>query len=180
MDIPDIHLETERLLLRLPRREDFDGYARAYADVDVTRHLGGPMPRAAAWRKFLQGPGAWAMQGFAMFSVIEKSSGDWLGSIGPWQPEGWPGHEIGWVLKHAAWGKGYAVEAATAAIDWALANLGWGDFIHCIDPENLASQNVARKLGSSVLRRTHMPAPFEDHIVDVWGQTREQWLAHRG
>ncbi|MBS0465272.1 MAG: GNAT family N-acetyltransferase, partial [Proteobacteria bacterium] len=68
----------------------------------------------------------------------------------------------------------------TAAIDWALANLGWGDFIHCIDPENLASQNVARKLGSSVLRRTHMPAPFEDHIVDVWGQTREQWLAHRG
>jgi hypothetical protein len=35
--------------------------------------------------------GAWAMQGFAMLSVIEKATGRWVGRAGPWQPEGWPG-----------------------------------------------------------------------------------------
>ena len=70
------------------------------------------MPRAAAWRKFLQMPGAWLIQGFGMFAVIEKASGEWLGNIGPWQPEGWPGTEVGWALRRVAWGKGYADEAA--------------------------------------------------------------------
>ncbi|MBS0194816.1 MAG: GNAT family N-acetyltransferase [Proteobacteria bacterium] len=177
MDGPRIH--TERLLLRLPQREDFDAYAEAYGDPDVTRHLGGVLTRAAAWRKFLQGPGAWAMQGFAMFSVIEKSSGDWIGSVGPWRPEGWPGNEIGWVLHRRGWGHGYATEAATAAADWAFANLHWDDIIHCIDPDNAASQGVARRLGSRILRREAMPSPFEHVIVDVWGQSRAEWFARR-
>ena len=70
------------------------------------------MPRTAAWRKFLQMPGAWAMQGFAMFSVIEKVQRP-HGSdrLGPWHPEGWPGTEVGWALRARAWGKGYATEA---------------------------------------------------------------------
>jgi len=173
----DIRIETERLFLRLPRAEDFDAYAETYADAEVTRHLGGPLVRAAAWRKFLQGPGAWAMQGFAMFSVVEKSSGEWLGCVGPWRPEGWPGNEIGWVLHRRGWGKGYATEAAIASAHWAFANLGWEDIIHCIDPDNAPSQQVARRLGSHILRRTHMPEPFAEHVVDVWGQTRAQWLA---
>lgn len=172
-------IETERLILRLPQRDDFDAYAETYADADVTRHLGGPLPRAAAWRKFLQTPGAWLIQGFAMFSVIEKASGDWLGCVGPWKPDGWPGNEIGWVLHRRAWGKGYATEGASAAADWAFAHLGWNDIIHCIDPDNTPSQAVARRLGSSILRQTTMPAPFEHITVDVWGQSREQWLARR-
>lgn len=180
MHVPEIAIETERLILRLPQREDFDAYAQTYADAEVTRHLGGPLLRAAAWRKFLQGPGAWAMQGFAMFSVVEKSSGAWLGCVGPWRPEGWPGNEIGWVLHRRGWGKGYATEAAIASAHWAFANLGWDDIIHCIDPDNTPSQQVARRLGSSILRRTHMPEPFADHVVDVWGQSRAQWFArHR-
>ena len=179
MLVPDVRIETERLLLRLPERADFDAYAETYADAEVTRHLGGVLSRAAAWRKFLQVPGAWLIQGFAMFSVVEKASGAWIGCLGPWRPDGWPGNEIGWVLHRSAWGKGYASEGAAAAADWAFAELGWADMIHCIEPGNLASQNVARRLGSRVLRQTHMPAPFEDVVVDVWGQTREQWLAHR-
>ena len=179
MSVPDVQIETERLILRLPKREDFDAYAETYADAVTTRHLGGALSRSAAWRKFLQGPGAWVIQGFAMFSVIEKSSGDWVGSIGPWRPEGWPGNEIGWILHRKAWGKGYATEAATAGADWAFANLGWTDIIHCIDPDNVASQNVACRLGSRILRRTNMPAPFEDVVVDVWGQSHEQWSARK-
>src|SRR5690242_13954606 len=78
-------IETPRLLLRLPRLEDFEGYAELHADEEAARHIGGAMPRTAAWRKFLQQPGAWMVQGFAMFSVCDKASGEWLGQCGPWQ-----------------------------------------------------------------------------------------------
>ena len=138
--VADIHIETTRLLLRLPQRADFDPYAELHADEEAARYIGGAMPRAAAWRKFLQMPGAWAMQGYAMFSVVDKASGEWLGQCGPWQPEGWPGTEVGWALRRSAWGKGYAQEAAIATIDWAFNQLGWTEVIHSINTENLASR----------------------------------------
>jgi RimJ/RimL family protein N-acetyltransferase len=179
LDIPDIRIETDRLVLRLPRREDFDGYAETYGDEETTRHLGGVLTRPMAWRKFLQGPGAWMIQGFAMFSVVEKSTGEWVGCLGPWKPDGWPGNEIGWIVRRESWGRGYATEGAAAATDWAFANLGWNDIIHCISPDNVASQNVACRLGSRILRQPNMPSPFEDVVVDVWGQTRAEWFARR-
>lgn len=172
-------LETERLLLRLPQREDFDAYAELHADEEAARYIGGALPRAAAWRKFLQMPGAWAMQGYAMFSVCDKVTGEWLGQCGPWQPEGWPGTEVGWAFKRAAWGKGYACEAAVASIDWAFGHLRWTDVIHSINAENRASQALAKRLGSRLLRQANLPPPYETVIVDVWGQSREQWLANR-
>ena len=181
-DCPNLdqpRLETDRLILRVPVAADFDGYAQMFADEDNVRHIGGKLARGAAWRRFLQMPGAWLVQGFAMFSVIDKTSGEWLGQCGPWQPDGWPGTEVGWSFRRSAWGKGYAREAAVAAVDWAFANLGWSDIIHCIDPDNAASQALAQRLGSRILRRTRLPAPFEDAEVDVWGQTREEWFAQK-
>src|SRR5690348_2931353 len=76
--VSEPHIETERLILRLPRIEDFEGYAELHADEEAARHIGGALLRAPAWRKFLQMPGAWAVQGYAMFSVVEKASGRWL------------------------------------------------------------------------------------------------------
>ncbi|HST43837.1 MAG TPA: GNAT family N-acetyltransferase [Luteimonas sp.] len=172
-------LKTARLLLRPPLREDFDAYAELVADAEATRFIGGQLPRAAAWRRFLQMPGAWAVQGFGMFSLIERASGEWVGQLGPWQPEGWPGTEVGWALHRRAWGRGFATEAAEAAIDWAFATLGWSEVIHCIDDGNIASQRLARRLGSSVLRRSKLPPPYETSVVDVWGQSRAQWQARR-
>lgn len=179
MRLPDIQLETDRLLLRLPRIEDFDAYAGMIGDEETARYIGGHMPRAAAWRKFLQMPGAWAVQGFAMFAVVEKASGRWIGNVGPWQPEGWPGTEVGWTLSRHSWGKGYAREAAIVTIDWAFENLGWADVIHTIHPDNTASQKLAQRLGSVNRGPGRLPAPHEDAPVEVWGQSREQWLAHR-
>ncbi len=172
-------LETERLILRVPQLGDFERYAALLADEEACRFIGGHMPRPAAWRRFLQMPGAWAVQGFAMFSVIEKSTGLWLGQLGPWQPDGWPGTEVGWALHRDAWGRGIAQEGAVAAIEWAFDALGWDEVIHCIDAGNTASQALARRLGSRVLRQTHMPAPYEHVVVDVWGQTRNEWRASR-
>jgi RimJ/RimL family protein N-acetyltransferase len=172
-------LETERLILRLPRVEDFDAYAAMIGDEETARFIGGHLPRPAAWRKFLQMPGAWAVQGFAMFSLVEKSSGEWIGQAGPWMPEGWPGTEVGWSLRKEFTGKGFALEAATAAIDWAFDTLGWTDVIHTIQPGNTASIALAERLGSNWLREGCLPAPHEDIEVGLWGQTRDAWRAKR-
>jgi len=179
MSATEPKIETARLLLRLPRREDFDRYADMHADEETARHIGGAMPRAASWRKFLQMPGAWAMQGYAMFSVVEKSSGKWIGQVGPWQPEGWPGTEVGWAFHRDSWGKGYALEGAIATIDWVFANLGWSDVIHSINPENTPSQALAKRLGSRILRQATLPPPYEMVTLDIWGQSREEWSARR-
>lgn len=168
-------LETARLILRPTATEDLDGWAELMGDAEAARFIGGLQPRSSAWRGMASMAGSWTLKGFGMFSVIEKSSGDWLGRIGPWQPEGWPGTEVGWGLKREAWGKGYAVEAAIATIDWVFDDLGWDKVIHCIDPENTPSQKVAERLGSRNGGRGQLPEPFADHIVDLWGQTAAEW-----
>jgi RimJ/RimL family protein N-acetyltransferase len=172
-------LETDRLILRPPCAEDFDGFAELQGDAEASRFISGPVTRAEAWRRFLWQPGAWFVQGFGMFGVIEKDSGLWMGQIGPWKPEGWPGNEIGYAFHPRAWGKGYATEAGVAAIDWALGTLGWDDIIHCIDPGNVASQNVAKRLGSTMKGQGKLPPPYQDMAMDIWGQSREQWRRRR-
>jgi RimJ/RimL family protein N-acetyltransferase len=172
-------LETARLILRPLAPEDFEPWAAMAADPEVTRHLGGVQPRSVAWRGFMTMAGAWAMQGAANFSVIEKASGIWIGRLGPWQPDGWPGTEIGWTLARQAWGKGYATEGAAAAMDWVVDHLGWTEIVHCIEAENTASQAVARRLGSTILRRQALPEPYAHVISDVWGQSAEAWRARR-
>ena len=179
MPITDIRIETERLLLRPTAAEDFEGWAALMADASSARHIGGPQPRAVAWRGFLAMAGAWTIQGFGMFSVIERSSGRWIGRLGPWQPEGWPGPEVGWGLLRDAWGRGYATEGAAAAIDWAFDVLGWTEVIHTIDPDNVASQAVACRLGSACRGPGRLPEPYQDLAVEVWGQRREDWRRRR-
>ena len=172
-------LETERHILRPPRAEDLDAWAAFAADPVVTRFLGGVGDRALAWRQLCTMAGAWVINGFSMFSVIEKATGRWVGRLGPWQPEGWPGTEVGWALRRQAWGRGYAAEAATAAIDWAFAELGWTEVIHSIAPDNHASQALARRLGSHNRGPGRLPEPLADVVTDIWGQTRDAWRAHR-
>ena len=170
-------IETERLVLRPPLPRDFAGWAALMGDPESARFIGGYQPPAMAWRSFLTLVGAWQVQGFGMFSVVERDSGAWIGRVGPWHPLGWPGTEVGWGLLRSAWGKGYAREAATATIDWAFEHLGWDEVVHCIAPENAASIRLAERLGSVNRGPGRMPAPFEDMRVDVWGQTRDEWRA---
>jgi RimJ/RimL family protein N-acetyltransferase len=171
-------LQTERLTLRPVAAEDFDAWAEAVADETAMHFLGGAQARSVAWRGFLGVAGSWSIQGFGMFSVIERATGRWLGRVGPHRPEGWPGTEVGWMIARPAWGQGYATEAATAAMDYAVGELGWTDIIHCIDSGNTASQRVAQHLGSTLKGQARMPAPFEDDI-DIWSQTAAEWRARQ-
>ncbi|MEO9079759.1 MAG: GNAT family N-acetyltransferase [Rhodanobacter sp.] len=171
----DIRIETKRLILRPVAAEDFVSWAAFFADPEATRHLGGPRGEALAWRHFLSMAGAWRIQGFGAFSVLNKTTGEWLGWTGPWHPPGWPGTEVGWCFARAAWGKGFATEAALAAIDWVFRTLDWFEVVHLIPPDNQASQSVARRLGSTLQRRILMAEPFDSEPVDLWSQSREQW-----
>jgi RimJ/RimL family protein N-acetyltransferase len=171
----DIRIETARLILRPPRVEDLDAWSAMMQDDATARYIGGVAPRPVCWRQIMTMIGAWHAHGFAMFSVIEKASGRWVGRLGPWQPEGWPGTEVGWAVAREFWGLGYAPEGAIAATDWAFGQLGWSNVVHSIAPDNLASIRVAEKLGSRNLGPTRLPPPFEASRVDLWGQSREEW-----
>ena len=172
-------LFTDRLMLRPLTGDDFEAYAAFAADPDQMRHLGGAMARAVAWRDLTLRAGAWLTRGFSMFSVIERDTGRWVGRIGPWQPEGWPGTEVGWGVAAGFAGRGYAYEAAVAAMDYAVDMLGWTDIIHTIAPGNERSIRLARRLGSINRGPVQLPPPLQDHGVDRWGQSAADWLRRR-
>ena len=172
-------LMTERLILRPPAAQDLDGWASMHADAETMRYLGGVQSRAEAWRSLCGMAGAWTIRGFGMFSMIRRDTGEWIGRTGPWYPEEWPGHEIGWSVMREHAGKGFAYEAAAASMDYVFDVLRWDTVIHCIDPDNIASQKLAQRLGSVNQGASKMPPPFHNHPVDAWGQAREQWKSRK-
>ena len=172
-------LETARLILRPPVREDFDGFCTFTGDAETMKYLGGVQSPALTWRIMNTVAGAWALEGFHMFSVIEKASGHWIGRIGALNPWQWPGREVGWGLISAYWGRGYAREAAVASMNYVFDVLGWDDVIHTIAPDNLASAAVAKSLGSGNRGPGALPDPYAAEKVDIWGQTREAWRVNR-
>lgn len=91
-------------------------------------------------------------------------------------PPGWPGFEVGWGIATGFRGKGYAVEAAGAAIDWSFATFELDQIVHCIDHENIASQAVARRLGAEKGREIDLFG----HLGDVWVTRFDAWSAQPG
>lgn len=142
---------TDRLLLRGLRVEDLDAYARMYADPEVMRFLEDrrPADRAAAFRSMAVHLGHWQLRGYGQWALQDRATGDLVGRAGLWQPEGWPGLEVGWLLARPSWGRGFATEAGRAAIDFAFGELGARKVISLIDPDNHPSVRVARRLGES-------------------------------
>ncbi|MES1197587.1 MAG: GNAT family N-acetyltransferase [Pseudomonadota bacterium] len=169
-------LETERLVLRGWRADDFDAFAAMMADADVARFLTSnqlPMDRANAWRAMALFVGHWALRGFGLFVVEEKSSGAFVGRVGAWQPEEWVGFELGWGLARPFWGKGYAREAARAAGDWAWTRIASDELVSLIHVDNTRSQNLAASLGMKPARATiHAGMPHT-----IWSVSRQNWQA---
>lgn len=140
-------LETERLILRGFRPGDVETFASFYAS-DASRFVGGPEERIATWRRIASYAGCWALRGYGKFVVEEKTSGEAVGIVGPWYPEGWPEPEIGWTILPAYEGRGYATEAALRALAFAYDDLGWTTAMSAIFPGNERSVRLAARLGA--------------------------------
>jgi RimJ/RimL family protein N-acetyltransferase len=166
-------LVTERLLLRGLELSDFDAYAAICADPEVRRYLGDgrPLERPAAWREIALLLGHWGLRGFGQWAVVERQTGELVGRAGLWEPEGWPGLEVGWVLGRRWWGRGFATEAARAAMDHAFGSLDARRVISLIHPENGRSIRVAERLGERYERRVELSRT----VHHLYGIDRESW-----
>jgi len=171
-------IETERLRLRQWQGSDMAPYTAMLSDPPTARFItvdGKPVvDEMTGWRHTVVMAGHWVIHGAGMFVVEEKSSGKFGGRVGPWRPPGWPGFEVGWGIAKEFRGKGYAVEAARASIDWSFATYDIDVIVHCIDGENVASQGVARRLGA----RRDREIELFGHAADVWVTKRETWKVH--
>ena len=169
-------LETERLLLRGFRLDDFEAWASFCADPEVVRYLWGrPQPRSDAWRAMAITLGHWALRGYGMWAVERKSDGAFMGRVGMINPEGWPGLEVGWTLGRPFWGQGYATEAAAVSMRYAFLTQPVDRIISCIDPQNKASQAVALRLGETKGPSQELVIAGERFVVDNWSIAREEW-----
>ena len=169
-------LETNRLVLRGMREGDFEIWAGFMADPEVMRYLGGPMARTDAWRTIAMTLGHWELRGYGMWAVERKSDGALMGRVGMLNPEGWTGLEVGWTLGRPYWGQGFATEAAAAAMRYAFLTQPVERVVSNIDPDNLASQFVAQRLGESKGPRAELKVAGHNFTVDVWSIAREDWL----
>jgi RimJ/RimL family protein N-acetyltransferase len=148
-------VETARLTLGGRRLEDFAEYASMWGDANVTRHITGGTPATEedSWGKFLRMAGHWPLLGFGYWLVREKATGRLVGEVGfanlrrHVAPALGEAPEIGWVLATWAWGKGYATEAARAAIAWGDTQFRSLRTVCLIHPDNRASIRVAEKCG---------------------------------
>ena len=159
MNVPRI--TTERLHLRGFAARDVDAYAAMMADPQVTRFLGDgqPLARHDAWRQLAFIIGHWTLRDFGLWAVEERETGSLAGRVGCFEPDGWPGLEVGYVLARPFWGRGYATEAAAAALRYAREVLGRDRVISLIRPDNVASIRVAERLGATA-----------DGLVDLFGR----------
>ena len=147
-------VETERLLLRQPRADDFADYFALVGDPDAFRYCGrGAMTREEAWSRLLRQVGHWSLLGYGLFAVAEKASGRFVGEVGlgdfhrGFGPRFDDAPEACWTIARRSQGRGYATEAAAAAHDWMERRFGTERTVCLIQGDNAPSLAVAHKLG---------------------------------
>jgi ribosomal-protein-alanine N-acetyltransferase len=145
-------LRTERLRLVPFAARHFEAFAELHADPETVRHIGDgqPLDRVAAWLQLATLLGHWELRGYGVWAVEDAATGELVGRAGLLHPEGWPEAELNWMIAPSMRGRGYATEAARAALDFAFHELGFDRVISLVRPENAASGQVAAKLGGSL------------------------------
>jgi RimJ/RimL family protein N-acetyltransferase len=109
-------------------------------------------------------------------AVEEKATGSFVGRVGLHHPEGWPEPEIGWMLVRPVWGRGYAYEAANAAVRVAFDSLAWNRAVSLIAPDNARSIAVAERLGE----RFECELTVRGHQVALYAMEASAWRTSSG
>jgi RimJ/RimL family protein N-acetyltransferase len=153
-------VETDRLLLRGHRKEDFAECLAMWSDPEVVRFISGkPSNGEQCWARLLRYVGHWEVMGFGFWAVQEKRTGRFVGELGlaDFHREITPSFgdtpEAGWALAGWAHGQGFATEGLKGALEWGDAHLPSRHSVCLISVENVASQKVAAKCGYKELRR---------------------------
>jgi len=147
-------LETERLILRGQRLQDFPAQLALWTDPRTVRYFGGqPHTEEDVWQRFLRNHGQWSLFGFGNWAIEEKVSRHYIGTVGfflgkrpfdgPWRDD----PEAGWAIAPDSQGQGFAREAMAAAIGWADANMTASQTWCMISPGNEISVKVASRAG---------------------------------
>lgn len=154
-------IETERLVLRHWRKDDFRPYHAIVSQPAVHRHFGPePMRLEDCWRRMMASAGGWQFNGFGTWAVDRKSDGRLVGNVGlftAWrdlEPEFGEEPEMGWIMAAETHGQGLAAEACRAAIQWAEASIAPTPIWAIIAPANRPSITLAEKLGFAYVRES--------------------------
>jgi len=155
-------LETDRVILRAPRAEDFPVFD-AFAQTDRSRFNGGPFADPYLRRRlFGHIAGIWVLRGYGPYLIADRSSDAPLGIAGLWHPIGWPEPEMSWSLwAPEAEGQGIAHDAARAAMADAFARVGLATTVSYIDPDNARSIALAKRLGAVLDAAAERPDPTD-------------------
>jgi RimJ/RimL family protein N-acetyltransferase len=150
-------LETERLILRHQVLEDLDALYALYCDPEITRYIPDAPTNYEETREELE----WHRNGhprhteLGLWATIHKESGAFIGRCGllPWRIDGREEVEVAYTMARAYWGQGLATEAARAILQYGFQTLNLTRLVCLIDPENIASQRVAEKIGMTLERK---------------------------
>lgn len=140
-------IETERLRLVSPAGPDFDA-ENAFLMPGAPRFLNQNADAEATWWSVATIIGHWHLRGYGMFAVIEKTTDEALGLVGPWFPKGWPEPELCWNLVEGADERNLDQEALRGVLDWLFTDQKWPSVISLVDPGNADSLRMAKTLGA--------------------------------
>ena len=148
-----VALRTTRLLLREWRDEDYESFAAMSADPGLTEFL---LPPDEAW--VARARQRWADHGFGQFVVELPGKASFIGVVGlsdlhPAAPDA-PAIEAAWRLARPYWGKGFALEAARAAIEDGFFRLGLEEIVAITVVGNQRSRRLMERLGMTRERTT--------------------------
>ena len=153
-------IETERLALRRLTMDDLDALAAIYRDPDVRRYIPEGTLTYAQTKEELE----WIIDvyygeyGFGLWATVHKETDEFIGRCGllPWTIDGRSEVEVAYLLARRYWGRGLATEAARAILVYGFEELQFSRLISLIDPANVASVNVAVKIGMSLEREAEI------------------------
>ena len=142
-------LETDRLWLREMGQSDYSALCKILQDGKVMYAYEGAFSDAEAQAWLDKQIGNYKEFGFGLWAVCLHGSDEMIGQCGLTMQayKDQKVLEVGYLFQKSVWGKGYAAEAAAACRDYAFSALKAEVVFAIIRDTNIASQNVAKRLG---------------------------------
>ena len=165
---------TARLLLRMPELADAEAFMEIMWDPEIVKWkqvtlYEPPGDLSLALRNTSDMIRQWELRGYGQWAVVENATGYVIGCVGFYHPQRpWPGVDLGWVFHRSRWGRGFATEAAGAAVEWAWRHTQVDRVVSLITPGDRRSIGVATKVGARFERADTDPVHGEPvHVYSI-------------